>query len=86
MEEIKAEWRENKEVIVNGIVKKMQFKQWLEHTRKDVEYASYDSSAKMTSQLKEKEDFFMIHTQLAPEAREAIRKAPLGSRFITTSL
>jgi hypothetical protein len=63
IEEIKAEWRESKEVIVNGIVKKMQFKQWLEHTGKDVEYASYNSlRAEMTSQLKEKEDFFMIDT------------------------
>ncbi|EGU86673.1 hypothetical protein FOXB_02809, partial [Fusarium oxysporum f. sp. conglutinans Fo5176] len=36
MEEIKAEWRENKEVIVNGITKKMQFKQWLKYTGKDL--------------------------------------------------
>ncbi|EWY79495.1 hypothetical protein FOYG_17360 [Fusarium oxysporum NRRL 32931] len=71
MEERKAEWRENKEVIVNGITKKMQFKQWFKHTGKDIEYASYDSSrAEMTSQLKENEDFFTIDTQLAPEVRE----------------
>ncbi|TXB97180.1 hypothetical protein FocTR4_00012005 [Fusarium oxysporum f. sp. cubense] len=81
MEEIKAEWRANKEVIVNGVTKKMQFKQWLEYTGKDVEYASYDSSrAEMTSQLKKKEDFFMIDTQLAPEAREAIREAGFAAK------
>ncbi|KAJ0133998.1 Amidohydrolase ytcJ-like protein [Fusarium oxysporum f. sp. albedinis] len=81
MEEIKAEWRENKEVIVNGVTKKLQFKQWLEYTGKDIEYASYDSSrAEMTSQLKEKEDFFMIDTQLAPEAREAIREAGFAAK------
>ncbi|SCO92428.1 uncharacterized protein FRV6_16556 [Fusarium oxysporum] len=81
MEEIKAEWRANKEVIVNGVTKKMQFKQWLEYTGKDVEYASYDSSrAEMTSQLKEKEDFFMIDTQLAPETHEAIHKAGFAAK------
>ncbi|KAH7187705.1 hypothetical protein DER44DRAFT_753704 [Fusarium oxysporum] len=81
MEEIKAEWRENKEVIVNGITKKMQFKQWLKYTGKDVEYASYDSSrAEMTSQLKEKEDFFAIDTQLAPEVRETIREAGFAAK------
>ncbi|PCD22283.1 hypothetical protein AU210_016073 [Fusarium oxysporum f. sp. radicis-cucumerinum] len=59
----------------------MQFKQWLEYTEKDVEYASYDSSrAEMTSQLKKKEDFFMIDTQLAPEAREAIREAGFAAK------
>ncbi|PNP55196.1 hypothetical protein FNYG_15547 [Fusarium nygamai] len=81
MEEIKAEWRENKEVIVNGITKKMQFKQWLKYTGKDVEYASYDSSgAEMTSQLKEKEDFFTIDTQLVPEVRETIREAGFAAK------
>ncbi|KAG6989181.1 hypothetical protein FocnCong_v021292 [Fusarium oxysporum f. sp. conglutinans] len=44
MEEIRDEWRKKKEVIVNGVEKRLQFKQWLEHTGKDVEYASYDAS------------------------------------------
>ncbi|KAI8396360.1 hypothetical protein FOFC_20907 [Fusarium oxysporum] len=80
MEEIRDEWRKKKEVIVNGVEKRLQFKQWLEHTGKDVEYASYDASrAEIRSQLNKKEDFFTIDTQLAPEA-------PLVSRFITTSL
>jgi hypothetical protein len=80
MEEIKAEWREKKEVIVNGVTKKMRFKQWLEYTGKDVEYASYDSSrAEISSQLKEKEDFFTIDTQPAPEVLEAIRKASFAA-------
>ncbi|KAH7462726.1 hypothetical protein FOMA001_g18499 [Fusarium oxysporum f. sp. matthiolae] len=69
MEEIRDEWRKKKEVIVNGVEKRLQFKQWLEHTGKDVEYASYDASrAEIRSQLNKKEDFFTIDTQLAPEA------------------
>ncbi|EXL66284.1 hypothetical protein FOPG_17531 [Fusarium oxysporum f. sp. conglutinans race 2 54008] len=74
MEEIKAEWQQKKEVIVDGVEKKMRFKQWLERTKRDIEYASLDASrAEISSQLKKKEDYFMIDTQLAPEAREAIR-------------
>ncbi|KAI7771377.1 hypothetical protein LZL87_013876 [Fusarium oxysporum] len=44
MEEIKAEWREKKEVIVNGVTKKICYKQWLEEVGKDIEYASLDAS------------------------------------------
>ncbi|KAF5696733.1 hypothetical protein FMUND_15616 [Fusarium mundagurra] len=57
MEEIKAEWQQQKEVIVDGVDKKMRFKQWLEHTKRDIEYASLDASrAEISSQLKKKED------------------------------
>jgi hypothetical protein len=81
MEEIKAEWRKKKEVIVDGVEKKLRFKQWLEHTKRDVEYASLDASrAQISSQLKEKEDFYTIDTQLAPEVREAIREAGFAAK------
>ncbi|KAG6996832.1 hypothetical protein FocnCong_v015199 [Fusarium oxysporum f. sp. conglutinans] len=86
MNEIRDEWRKKKEVIVNGVEKRLQFKQWLEHTGKDVEYASYDASrAEIRSQLNKKEDFFTIDTQLAPEAREAIRKARFADKPLSSA-
>jgi hypothetical protein len=86
MEEIRDEWRKKKEVIINGVEKRLQFKQWLEHTGKDVEYASYDASrAEIRSQLNKKEDFFTIDTQLAPEAREAIRKARFADKPLSSA-
>ncbi|KAG7402830.1 hypothetical protein Forpe1208_v016802 [Fusarium oxysporum f. sp. rapae] len=86
MEEIKAEWQQKKEVIVDGVEKKMRFKQWLEHTKRDVEYASLDASrAEISSQLKKKEDCFMIDTQLAPEAREAIRNAGFAANPLSAA-
>ncbi|RYC77641.1 hypothetical protein BFJ63_vAg19485, partial [Fusarium oxysporum f. sp. narcissi] len=86
MEEIKAEWQQKKEVIVDGVEKKMRFKQWLEHTKRDIEYASLDASrAEISSQLKKKEDCFMIDTQLAPEAREAIRNAGFAAKPLSAA-
>ncbi|KAG8664249.1 hypothetical protein FPOAC2_13535 [Fusarium poae] len=58
MERIKEEWRENKEAIVDGFPKNLRFKQWLQHTGKDVEYASYDEQrARISTMLSEKADF-----------------------------
>ncbi|RYC93220.1 hypothetical protein BFJ63_vAg4083 [Fusarium oxysporum f. sp. narcissi] len=86
MEEIKAEWQQKKEVIVDSVEKKMRFKQWLEHTKRDVEYASLDVlRAEISSQLKKKEDCFMIDTQLAPEAREAIRNAGFAAKPLSAA-
>ncbi|KAG7403395.1 hypothetical protein Forpe1208_v016484 [Fusarium oxysporum f. sp. rapae] len=86
MEEIKAEWQQKKEVIVDGVEKKMRFKQWLEHTKRDIEYASLDASrAEISLQLKKKEDCFMIDTQLAPEAREAIRNAGFAAKPLSAA-
>ncbi|CZR35894.1 uncharacterized protein FPRO_03846 [Fusarium proliferatum ET1] len=59
---------------------------WLKHTGKDVEYASYDASrAEIRSQLNKKEDFFTIDTQLAPEAREAIRKTRFADKPLSSA-
>jgi hypothetical protein len=81
MEEIKAEWREKREVIVDGVAKKIRFKQWLEEVGKDVEYASLDASrVEISSQFNRKEDSFTVDTQLAPEVREAIRKAGFAAK------
>ncbi|RKK71948.1 hypothetical protein BFJ68_g18312, partial [Fusarium oxysporum] len=38
LEALKQEWRDNKEVIVEGITKKLQFKEWLEVTGKKNDY------------------------------------------------
>ncbi|RTE68464.1 hypothetical protein BHE90_017158 [Fusarium euwallaceae] len=69
IEKLKAEWRENKEVVINGVTKKLQFKKWLEYTGKDEEYLSMDTQrSQMTQLLSEKTDGFMIDTQLPLEA------------------
>ncbi|RFN43384.1 ribonuclease h-like protein [Fusarium flagelliforme] len=76
-----ATWREKREVIVDGVAKKIRFKQWLEEVGKDVEYASLGASrVEISSQLNKKEDSFTIDTQLAPEVREAIRKAGFAAK------
>ncbi|CAF3496705.1 unnamed protein product [Fusarium graminearum] len=78
---LKNEWRENKEVIVNGIPKRLQFKQWLEHTGKQYDYLSMDTQrSQMTEALKEETDGYMIDTQLPDDVREAIRKAQYAAK------
>ncbi|RSL79819.1 hypothetical protein CEP52_017475 [Fusarium oligoseptatum] len=76
IEKPKAEWRENKEVVINGVTKKLQFKKWLEYTGKDEEYLSMDTQrSQMTQLLSEKTDGFMIDTQLPLEVSESTRQA-----------
>jgi hypothetical protein len=85
MDKLKAEWRENKEVIVEGLLKKLQFKQWLEHTGKDIEYYSMEESrANMSKKLSQKEEIFTIDTQRAPEVNESIRNARFAAKPLST--
>jgi hypothetical protein len=75
---LKEEWRENKEVVVDGVKKKLQFKKWLEHTGKDKDYRylSMDTQrSEMTQLLNEKTDGFMIDTKLPQEVRDSILEA-----------
>ncbi|EXA28461.1 hypothetical protein FOVG_19935 [Fusarium oxysporum f. sp. pisi HDV247] len=81
IESLKSEWRDNKEVIVNGVPKKLQFKKWLQHTRKDKDYLSMDTQrSKMTELLNEKTDGFMIDTQLPQQVKESIRNANIAGK------
>ncbi|KAF5268069.1 hypothetical protein FOXYS1_1045 [Fusarium oxysporum] len=64
----------------------MRFKQWLKHTKKDIKYASLNASqAKISSQLKKKKDYFIINTQLAPEAHKAIRNAGFAAKPLSAA-
>ncbi|KAG8664953.1 uncharacterized protein FPOAC1_012930 [Fusarium poae] len=57
------------------------FKQWLEYTGKDVEYYSIDENrADMSRKLSQKEEFFTIDTQRAPEVNESIRNARFAAK------
>ncbi|KAM5529737.1 transposase [Fusarium oxysporum f. sp. phaseoli] len=81
IERLKLEWRDNKEVIVNGILKKLQFMKWLQHTGKDKDYLSMDTQrSKMTELLNEKTNGFMIDTQLPQEVRESISNANFAEK------
>jgi hypothetical protein len=61
LEALKQEWRDNREVIVEGITKKLQFKKWLEVTGKKNNYLSIDTQrSAMTEALNEVTDRFMI--------------------------
>jgi hypothetical protein len=76
MRKIKDEWRQNKEITVNGVKKKLSWAQWLEHTGKDVEYYSMETQRLTMHQiLTQKPDSFIINTQLPQEVNEAINKA-----------
>ncbi|RSL40011.1 hypothetical protein CEP51_016748 [Fusarium floridanum] len=76
MKKIKEEWRQNKEITVDGVKKKASWSQWLEHTGKDVEYYSMETQrSTMHQMLTQKPDSFIIDTQLPAEVKEAIHNA-----------
>ncbi|KAF5564810.1 hypothetical protein FPHYL_4537 [Fusarium phyllophilum] len=81
LEALKQEWRDNKEVTVKGITKKLQFKKWLEVTGKKNDYLSMDTQrSAMTEALNESTDGFMIDTQHPPDLRESIRNAAFAAK------
>ncbi|KAI8413469.1 hypothetical protein FOFC_06747 [Fusarium oxysporum] len=81
LEALKQEWRDNREVIVEGITKKLQFKKWLEVTGKKNDYLSMDTQrSAMTEALNEVTDGFMIDTQHPPDLRESIRNAAFAAK------
>ncbi|KAK2688283.1 hypothetical protein QWA68_013067 [Fusarium oxysporum] len=54
LEALKQEWGDNREVTVEGITKKLQFKKWLEVTGKNNDYLSMDTQrSAMTEALNE---------------------------------
>lgn len=78
---LKQEWRENKEVTVEGITKKLQFKKWLEVTGKKDNYLSMDTQrSAITEALNEVTDGFMIDTQHPDDLRESIRNANFAAK------
>ncbi|KAI8409854.1 hypothetical protein FOFC_07888 [Fusarium oxysporum] len=81
LEALKQEWRDNREVTVEGITKKLQFKKWLEVTGKKNDYLSMDTQrSAMTEALNEVTDGFMIDTQHPPDLRESIRNAAFAAK------
>jgi hypothetical protein len=81
MKKIKDEWRENKDITVNGVKKKLSWAQWLEHTGKDIEYYSMETQrSTMHQMLTQKTDSFMIDTQLPQEVTEAIHEASFAPK------
>ncbi|KAJ4073619.1 hypothetical protein NW761_014215 [Fusarium oxysporum] len=81
LEALKQEWRDNREVTVKGITKKLQFKKWLEVTGKKNNYLSMDTQrSAMTEALNEVTDGFMIDTQHPPDLRESIRNAAFAAK------
>ncbi|KAG5744825.1 hypothetical protein H9Q72_014506, partial [Fusarium xylarioides] len=74
-------WRENKEVTVEGITKKLQFKKWLEVTGKKNDYLSMDTQrSAMTEALNESTDGFMIDIPHPPDLHESIRNAAFAAK------
>ncbi|KAG7406844.1 hypothetical protein Forpi1262_v018256 [Fusarium oxysporum f. sp. raphani] len=81
LEALKQEWRDNREVTVEGITKKLQFKKWLEVTGKKNDYLSMDTQrSAMTEALNEVTDGFMIDTQHPADLRESIRNASFAAK------
>ncbi|RKK74042.1 hypothetical protein BFJ69_g8781 [Fusarium oxysporum] len=81
LEALKQEWRDNREVTVEGITKKLQFKKWLEVTGKKNDYLCMDTQrSAMTEALNEVTDGFMIDTQHPPDLRESIRNAAFAAK------
>ncbi|KAJ3453843.1 hypothetical protein MRS44_018475 [Fusarium solani] len=48
MKKMKDKWRQNKEMTVNGVLKRLSWAQWLEHTGKDIGYFSMESQRATT--------------------------------------
>jgi hypothetical protein len=83
IEALKQEWIENKEVTVEGITKKLQFKKWLEVTGKKYNNLSMDTQrSAMTDALNKVTDGFMIDTQLPDDLRESIRNANFAAKSL----
>ena len=81
MKKIKDKWRQNKEITVNGIKKKLSWAQWLEHTGMDIEYYSMETQrSTMHQMLTQKPDSFIIDTQLPQEVNEAIHEASFAPK------
>jgi hypothetical protein len=81
IEALKHEWRENREVTVEGITKKLQFKQWLELSGKKDDYLSMDTQrSAMTEALNEVTDGCMIDTQHPDDLRESICNANFAAK------
>ncbi|RKK23649.1 hypothetical protein BFJ67_g17051 [Fusarium oxysporum f. sp. cepae] len=81
LEALKQQRRDNREVIVEGITKKLQFKKWLEVTGKKNDYLSMDAQrSAMTEALNEVTDGFMIDTQHPPDLRECIRNSAFAAK------
>ncbi|KAI8654437.1 HTH CENPB-type domain-containing protein [Fusarium keratoplasticum] len=81
MKKIKDQWRQEKEITVDGVKKKASWAQWLEHTGKDIEYYSMETQRSTMHQiLTQKPDPFMIDTQLPQEVHEAIHNASFAPK------
>ncbi|KAJ4175846.1 hypothetical protein NW767_015646 [Fusarium falciforme] len=81
MKKIKDQWRQEKEITVDGVKKKASWSQWLEHTGKDIEYYSMETQRSTMHQiLTQKPDPFMIDTQLPQEVHEAIHNASFAPK------
>ncbi|KAH7211347.1 hypothetical protein DER44DRAFT_859505, partial [Fusarium oxysporum] len=75
------EWRDNREVTVKGITKKLQFKKWLEVTGKKNNYLSIDiQRSAITKALNEVTNRFIIDIQHPPDLRESIRNAAFAAK------
>ncbi|KAM6508499.1 hypothetical protein FALCPG4_19005 [Fusarium falciforme] len=81
MKKMKDLWRQDKEIIVDGVKRKASWAQWLEHTGKDIEYYSMETQRSTMHQiLSQKPDSFMIDTQLPQEVNEAIHNASFAPK------
>ncbi|RTE68357.1 hypothetical protein BHE90_017265 [Fusarium euwallaceae] len=83
MKKMKEDWRQNKEITVDGVKNKASWSQRLEHTGKDVEYYSMETqrSTIMHQMLSQKPDSFIIDTQLLAEVNEeAIHNASFAPK------
>ncbi|KAJ3454717.1 hypothetical protein MRS44_013317 [Fusarium solani] len=85
MKRMKDQWRQDKEITVNGVKRKASWAQWLEHTGKDVEYYSMETQrSAMHQMLTQKPDSFMIDTQLPREVNEAIHNASFAPKPLSS--
>jgi hypothetical protein len=81
MKKMKDLWRQDKEIIVDGVKRKASWAQWLEHTGKDIEYYSMETQRSTMHQiLSQKPNSFMIDTQLPQEVNEAIHNASFAPK------
>ncbi|KJZ70448.1 hypothetical protein HIM_10150 [Hirsutella minnesotensis 3608] len=83
MESLRQQWRGDKIYEINGKRKTLNFKQWLDHTRKHEQFINLENNNKEYKRLlNEREDCFFFDTQKSAAIDEAIRNASQAYRPI----
>ena len=86
MEAFRSQWRQDKEHEVNGVIKRLTFKQWLQHTKSDQQFLAIEIKNKEYRRLLDQgPDSYFVDTGHSPEVRSRIQAAQKRPRILSGS-